>query len=41
MTQEEKKLLLTNVSKVIVTVGGVLTAAWIIYYLYDLLWKWK
>lgn len=39
MTREEEKLFLISVRKIIVTIGGVLTAAWIIYYLYDLLWK--
>jgi hypothetical protein len=39
MTNHEKQEFLISVRKVIVTIGGVLTAAWIIYYLYDLLWK--
>lgn len=39
MTEQEKQEFLISVRKVIVTIGGVLTAAWIIYYLYDLLWK--
>jgi hypothetical protein len=38
MTEENKELLNTA-AKGIVTVGGVVTALWIIYYLYDLLWK--
>ena len=39
MTEQEQKEFLISVRKVIVTIGGVLTVAWIIYYLYDLLWK--
>jgi hypothetical protein len=39
MTEHEKELFLISVRKIIVTIGGVLTAAWIIYYLYDLLWR--
>ena len=38
MTEEEKKLV-KNGAKIIVTFGGVFTCLWIIYYLYDLLWK--
>ena len=38
MTEKEKSLI-NNAAKIIVTVGGVVTALWIIYYLYDLLWK--
>jgi hypothetical protein len=36
---EENKELANMAAKGIVTVGGVVTALWIIYYLYDLLWK--
>jgi hypothetical protein len=39
MTQKEEKLFLISVRKIIVTIGGVITAFWILYYLYDLLWK--
>ena len=39
MTQNEKQLLTKMIAKTVVTFGGVLTAAWIIYYLYDLLWR--
>lgn len=39
MTQNEKQLLYKMIAKTVVTFGGVLTAAWIIYYLYDLLWR--
>ena len=38
MKKEEKELV-KNAAKIIVTFGGVLTCLWIIYYLYDLLWK--
>jgi hypothetical protein len=38
MTEEEKELV-KNGAKIIVTFGGVLTCLWIIYYIYDLLWK--
>tara|TARA_R110000822_G_scaffold117429_2_gene249645 strand:- start:2999 stop:3124 length:126 start_codon:yes stop_codon:yes gene_type:complete len=39
MTEREKELLTKIIAKTIVTFGGILTAAWIIYYLYDLLWR--
>lgn len=39
MTEREKELLTKMITKTIVTFGGILTAAWIIYYLYDLLWR--
>jgi hypothetical protein len=39
MTQNEKQLLFKMIAKTVVTFGGILTAAWIIYYLYDLLWR--
>lgn len=39
MTEKEKELLTKIIAKTIVTFGGILTAAWIIYYLYDLLWR--
>lgn len=39
MTQNEKQLLYKMIAKTVVTFGGVITAAWIIYYLYDLLWR--
>lgn len=39
MTEREKELLIKMIAKTIVTFGGILTAAWIIYYLYDLLWR--
>lgn len=39
MTEKEKELLTKMIAKTIVTFGGILTAAWIIYYLYDLLWR--
>jgi hypothetical protein len=39
MTQNEKQLLYKMIAKTVVTFGGILTAAWIIYYLYDLLWR--
>jgi hypothetical protein len=35
MTQNEKQLLYKMIAKTVVTFGGVITAAWIIYYLYD------
>lgn len=35
----EEKTLINNAAKIIVKFGAVLTAAWIIYYLYDLLWR--
>jgi hypothetical protein len=38
MTEKEKGFI-NNAAKIIVTFGGVLTSLWIIYYLYDLLWK--
>jgi hypothetical protein len=38
MTEEEKELV-KNGARIIVIFGGVLTCLWIIYYLYDLLWK--
>jgi hypothetical protein len=38
MTEQEKGFI-NNAAKIIVTFGGVLTCLWIIYYLYDLLWK--
>ena len=38
MTEEEKELV-KNAARIIVTFGGVLTCLWIIYYIYDLLWK--
>ena len=38
MTEEEKELV-KNSARIIVTFGGVLTCLWIIYYIYDLLWK--
>ena len=39
MTQNEKQLLYKMIAKTVVTFGGVITAVWIIYYLYDLLWR--
>ena len=39
MTKGEKELFYKSAAKIIVTIGGLLTAFWIIYYLYDLLWK--
>ena len=39
MTQNEKQLIYKMIAKTVVTFGGILTAAWIIYYLYDLLWR--
>ena len=39
MTEREKELLTKMIAKTFVTFGGILTAAWIIYYLYDLLWR--
>jgi hypothetical protein len=39
MTQNEKEMFAKTATKTIVSIGGILTCLWIIYYLYDLLWK--